>query len=89
MGEKLTWFMDNREMRPPLGKIVFPVGQVAPKTVIRAVGKSSSFFLGFQLVFFTRLYRMFDGKKTFFSKNKAPVGPFKSSRAVDRKQLFI
>ena len=43
----------------------------------------------------TRIYRKYKGGNNFFrkkvkkSEKKVPVGPFKPSRAVGRKQLFI
>ena len=76
-------------LRPPLDKLSFPVHRVVKK---RPVGRLEIFFFLNDFFLLTRMYRFFLGKKTFFSKNmekKSSVGPFKPTRAVDRKQLRL
>ena len=58
----------------------------------RPVGRSGFFFLLF-IFLLTRIYGRYKGGggeyKNINKKYKVPVGPFKSTRAVDRKQICI
>ena len=79
---------DDVGLGPSLDELSFPVHRVIKKTPSRSGG--NLFFL-FVIFFIDYNVQIFFGKRTTFSKNmekKVPVGPFKPTRAVDRKQLF-
>ena len=77
-------------VRSPLGKKLFPVRRMSKKTASREVG----IFFFLLISFFYKLEctgGRVNKKKIFFFKyeKKVPVGHFRPTRAVHRKQLFI
>ena len=72
-------------LRPPLSKKLFPVGWVGKKTASQEVRIPNLIFFKLECI---------GGKvkkKIVFEKmkKKVPVGPFRPTRPVHRKQLFI
>ena len=78
----------HSKIRPPLSKKLFPVGRVGTKTASWEVG----IFFFFPNFNFLKLECTGGKVKKFFfekMKKKVTVGPFRPTRPVHRKQLFI